>query len=151
VKRAFILGAIVTATLASVPAMASQTPHREVSAHYLVGGLDGVLSGGSEAQGQETGSAISIPIARKERNVGIALKDSSSSLAAARVAQDVDGDGRPDEELGTVCGAGHVHLSQGGTTLMIYPVVASCPLGPAITTRGVVTVRPSDSRFSLTN
>lgn len=139
VRRTIVVAVIALASTASIPAMASTT-HRDVTANYTVGGVDGVLSGDSEVQGQESGSAIQVPTFARERSVTIALSDRTGQVAAARIAQDVDGDGQPDRELGTICGKGKFRLSQPGKSLIVYPVIASCAAGPAATTQGVVKV-----------
>lgn len=84
-----------------------------MTAKYVTGGVDGVVSGGSQVQGEQSGSAIVIPTAGNERTAAVTLSDRTGRLAAARVVQDTDGDGEPDVELGTVCG--------GGTAISPFP------------------------------
>ncbi len=142
-RGALALVAVGLAGATCVPAAAGTTTYREVTANYVTGGVDGVVSGGSQVQGEQSGSAIVIPTAGNERTAAVTLSDRTGRLAAARVAQDTDGDGQPDVELGTVCGGGTVHLPVPGKALIVYAVLAACPQQPARTTQGVARIRLS--------
>lgn len=108
-------------------------------AEYVVGGVAGVLHGGAAAQGQATG-VIVVPTGRRDRHVTVTLADQSGRMAAAEVAQDLNGDGEGDQDLGTACGRAKLRLVAPGRPVVVYPVVATCGSELALTTTGVLTV-----------
>lgn len=135
--RPLLTAAVLGIAVVAVPG-ASAAGARTATYAYQVGGVDGVASGGVRTPSSPSRSAIEVPTGSRHQ-ARLALSDASGRLAAVRVAEDLDGDGSPDDELGTVCGQGTVTFARRGT-LVLYPVVASCAAGPAVTTTGSVTV-----------
>ena len=140
-RRMWVLLAAMVVVGVAVPASALTTA-RSVNAPYQgIGGVQGVISGSTQIQGQRLGF-VEVVTGHAERSVRARLFDDSGQPVAFELAQGNVEDASSIHEIGEYCSAtaGLVRLPQPGVPLIVYINAGPCAAGMSVPTRGVVSL-----------
>ncbi|HEV2891625.1 MAG TPA: hypothetical protein VGX28_14725 [Frankiaceae bacterium] len=148
--RTFLAATAAAALAVSVPAAAGALPYareRTATVEYVTaGGVAGVISGDSNMNGTHYGSAR-VFTRKGESRFSITVTDANGLPVAFEVAQDVNGDGRSDEETyGEFCGTTGptpLRIAKQRADIVVFILAGQCGTGASVPTKGTVVARVS--------
>jgi hypothetical protein len=139
VRKTLLATTLLLAAM-TVPAGATTTHGRTETVDYTApGGVQGVINGGTTADGQTTGFAM-VALTGKEHTVRVALTDQSGLPVPFDLGVDTGGNAARD--LGSFCESTGkpVTLPKRSRTLIVYLDAGTCGAAASTATTGTATL-----------
>jgi hypothetical protein len=137
--RRTVIGLGAWSVLLALPVWAAPASHRESRPYSTPGGVQGVINGSTNVEGNHFGF-VQIPSRPTDRRVTVAVTDTTGLPVAFEVSQwDADASGG-ERVLGSFCSiTPSLRLPSPGHSVVVYINAGSCAGMPSVPTTGTAT------------
>jgi hypothetical protein len=137
--RRTVIALGVLSVLPALPALAAPASHRESRPYSTPGGVQGVINGSTNVQGNHYGF-VQIPSRASDRRVSVSVTDTTGLPVAFDVAQWDPAAPDGQRMLGSFCSiTPSLRLPLRGHSVIVYINVGSCSGMPSVPTTGTAT------------